>query len=57
MAVFETASPRTATVELAIKAPTKAPAASTLRLIDWVEKTVILILFFGLLSRIGATLV
>jgi len=56
MAVFETASLRTATVELAIKAPTKAPAASTLRLIDWVEKTVILILFFGLLSRIGATL-
>jgi protein-S-isoprenylcysteine O-methyltransferase Ste14 len=40
-------------VELA----TKAPTASTLRIIDWVEKTVILVLFFGLLQRIGATLV
>jgi protein-S-isoprenylcysteine O-methyltransferase Ste14 len=39
-------------VELAIK----APAASTLRIIDWIEKTVILVLFFGLLARIGATL-
>jgi protein-S-isoprenylcysteine O-methyltransferase Ste14 len=47
-------------VELAIKAPgkpqAKTLAASTLRIIDWVEKTVILVLFFGLLSRIGATL-
>jgi protein-S-isoprenylcysteine O-methyltransferase Ste14 len=43
-------------VELAIKAVEKPPEASTLRIIDWVEKTVILVLFFGLLSRIGATL-
>jgi protein-S-isoprenylcysteine O-methyltransferase Ste14 len=47
-------------VELAIKAPGKPQAktlgASTLRIIDWVEKTVILVLFFGLFSRIGATL-
>ena len=56
MAVFETASLRTATVELAIKAGAKTPGASTLRIIDWVEKAVILVLFFGLLSRIGATL-
>ncbi len=47
-------------MELAIKAPGKPQAktlgASTLRIIDWVEKTVILVLFFGLFSRIGATL-
>jgi protein-S-isoprenylcysteine O-methyltransferase Ste14 len=34
----------------------KAPAANIIRLIDWVEKTVILVLFLGLLLRIGATL-
>jgi protein-S-isoprenylcysteine O-methyltransferase Ste14 len=43
-------------VELAIKTPAKTLGASALRMIDWVEKTVILVLFFGLLSRIGATL-
>lgn len=46
------AFPRTASVELAIK----ASATSTLRIIDWIEKTVILVLFLGLLARIGATL-
>ncbi len=34
----------------------KIPAASVLRMIDWIEKTVIFVLFMGLLSRIGATL-
>ncbi|HUO21620.1 MAG TPA: methyltransferase [Caulobacteraceae bacterium] len=43
-------------MELAIKAPAKAPAASTLRIIDLVEKVVILVLFLGLAARIGATL-
>ena len=41
-------------MELAIK--TEAKGASTLRVIDWVEKTVILVLFIGLFSRIGMTL-
>ena len=36
-------------VDLAIK----APQASMLRMIDWVEKTVILVLFMGLAARIG----
>ena len=39
-------------VDLAIK----APQTSMLRMIDWVEKTVILVLFIGLFSRIGMTL-
>ena len=34
----------------------KAPSGSVTRMIDWVEKTVILVLFMGLFARIGATL-
>ncbi len=34
----------------------KTPTGSVLRMIDWVEKTVIVVLFLGLLARIGATL-
>ncbi len=34
----------------------KAPAGNVVRMIDWVEKAVILVLFIGLLSRISATL-
>lgn len=56
MAVLKAAFVRTATVELAIKAAARTPGTSTLRIIDGVEKAVILLLFFGLLSRIGATL-
>ena len=43
-------------VDLAIKAPIKARGANTQRIIDFVEKAVILALFLGLFSRIGATL-
>ena len=48
-------------MELAIKGSNESQAdkgrsASTLRLIDWAEKAVILVLFVGLVTRIGATL-
>ena len=39
-------------VDLAIK----APQSSMLRMIDWVEKTVILVLFMSLVARMGPTL-